>query len=66
MQSTCVELVWEQLSPEAPADEDASIVTPVLETARLSVTRIVVLVMVEELVNVGAVMAITGTVASIV
>ena len=65
MQSTCVELVWEQLKPDVPAVDEESIMTDVLETAITSVTRIVVLVMVEELVSVGAVIVMMGGAESI-
>jgi len=64
VQSTCVELVWEQLKPDAPAVDEESIMTDVLETAITSVTRIVVLAMVEELASIGAVIMMFGAVAS--
>ena len=66
VQSTWVELVWEQLKPDVPTEDKESIVTNVLDTATSSVTRIVVLVMVEELASVGAVIVMKGALTSIV
>ena len=58
-----MELVWAQTRPEVPAVE-AAIETVDEDTPTLSVTRIVVFVIVELEVKVGAVMAITGATVS--
>ena len=62
MQSTRVPLVWTQTSVFG-VDEPLTL-TVELETPTLSVTRMVVFVMVELEVKVGAVIAMTGAVVS--